>query len=207
MPDAARWSVVVPVKQPAAAKSRLAVDPARRAELAIAIALDTVEAALAAAGVGLVLVVTGAQAEPFSALGAAVVSDEPAAGLNAALRHGLRSAAGHRPGTPLAALAADLAALRPAELAAALGAVPPGQAGFVPDAGGTGTTLLAARSGVPLVPRFGAGSAARHAAAGARSLAEWAGPGLRRDVDTLADLAAAANLGLGRRAAALLAPA
>jgi 2-phospho-L-lactate/phosphoenolpyruvate guanylyltransferase len=67
---------------------------------------------------------------------------------------------------------------------------------FVADAAGTGTTLVAAPPGVDLDPRFGDRSAARHAAAGARPLVgDW--PTLRRDVDTVDDLAAAAELGLG----------
>ncbi|PWR10558.1 2-phospho-L-lactate guanylyltransferase, partial [Micromonospora acroterricola] len=74
----------------------------------------------------------------------------------------------------------------------------------VPDAPGGGTVLLAAPPGVPLDPRFGVGSAAAHAASGALPLTgDW--PSLRRDVDTAADLTAAARLGLGPRTAALLA--
>jgi 2-phospho-L-lactate guanylyltransferase len=73
--------------------------------------------------------------------------------------------------------------------------------GFVPDVPGTGTTLLAAPPGVPLDPRFGPGSAAAHAASGAIRLeGDW--PSLRQDVDTPADLVAAARLGLGPRSAA-----
>src|SRR5919204_619987 len=67
---------------------------------------------------------------------------------------------------------------------------------IVPDASGTGTTLLTAPSGAALNPRFGTGSAAAHAASGAVPLVgPW--PSLRRDVDTAADLRAAAALGLG----------
>jgi 2-phospho-L-lactate guanylyltransferase len=169
-------------------------------------ALDAVTAALAAPPVARLVVVTDdpAVAAAVRALGAAAVPDTPAAGLNAALRHGAahldRSAA-----APVAALAADLPALRPAELAAALAAAGrTGGAGFVPDAAGTGTVLLAAATGAALRPRFGPGSAAAHRAAGVAELAgDW--PALRRDVDTPADLAAAAALGLGRHTAALFA--
>ena len=69
------------------------------------------------------------------------------------------------------------------------------------DAAGTGTVLLAA-AGTALLPAFGAGSARRHAESGARRLdGRW--PSLRRDVDTVADLAEAVRLGLGRHTAAL----
>ena len=96
----------------------------------------------------------------------------------------------------MALLSADLPALRPAELTAALAAAAAHARSFVPDAAGGGTTLLAAAPGVPADPRYGAGSAAAHRASGAVPLTgDW--PSLRRDVDTAADLLAAAALGLG----------
>src|SRR5438045_1314972 len=64
------------------------------------------------------------------------------------------------------------------------------------------TPLLAASPGVPLQPRFGPGSARLHAASGALVLP--AAPSLRHDVDTPADLAAAAPLGLGPRTVRLI---
>ena len=72
---------------------------------------------------------------------------------------------------------------------------------FVTDAAGTGTVLLAAPPGAVLEPCFGAGSAAAHEASGAVPL-NGAWPSLRRDVDTLADLAEAFRLGVGPRTAA-----
>jgi 2-phospho-L-lactate guanylyltransferase len=220
--------LVVPVKRLSTAKSRLrgALPGVPHERLALALALDTVAAAVRCADV---LVVTDdplAGAE-LAALGARVVPDPvgpdaDGAGLNAALAHGadlvpgmFDGAAG--PGGPpgaarsagperrIGALTADLSALRPADLAAALAeaaATPPGRA-FVADAAGTGTTLLLAAPGGPLAPRFGPGSARAHAAGGARPLAGgW--PTLRRDVDTAGDLAAAARLGLGLHTAALV---
>src|SRR5215471_18235004 len=85
------WTVVMPVKVLARAKSRLAVLAGpRRSELALALASDTVSAVLACPEVAHLLVVT---ADPVAgprleALGAAVVPDEPAGGLNVALAHG-----------------------------------------------------------------------------------------------------------------------
>jgi 2-phospho-L-lactate guanylyltransferase len=157
--------------------------------------LDTVEAALAAAPV---LVVTSDEAVAASAreLGAKVLPDTPDAGLNAALAHGAATAGGG----PLAALAGDLPALRGNDLAAVLRSVT--VRGYVRDADGTGTTLLAAPSGVALDPRFGPGSAGAHATSGAVELA--APESVRRDVDSAEDLAAAERLGLGRRTRALL---
>ncbi|MFG2054836.1 2-phospho-L-lactate guanylyltransferase [Micromonospora sp. NPDC048930] len=200
------WTVVVPVKRLGAAKSRLrgALPGVPHEELALALAADTVRAVRGCPAVAEVLVVTDDPrvAAEVTAAGARVVPD-PAGGLNAAFRHGAAVAG---PRAAVVGLTADLPALQPAELAAALRAVPtgpPGVRGFVADAPGTGTVLLAAPVGVALEPRFGVGSAGAHAAGGALPLrGDW--PTLRRDVDTAADLAAAARLGLGPRTAALL---
>jgi 2-phospho-L-lactate guanylyltransferase len=117
----------------------------------------------------------------------------------------LREAADHArrswPGDGIAALVGDLPALRPDELQAALTAAAAHPRSFVPDAPGTGTTLLAVTASVPLDPQFGLDSAARHAS-GAAVL--QAGPGLRHDVDTADDLRAAALLGLGPATAAVV---
>jgi 2-phospho-L-lactate/phosphoenolpyruvate guanylyltransferase len=193
--------VVVPVKRLGLAKSRLyAVGRPRpeHEELALSLALDTVSAALAAPGVARVLVVTDdpAAAAAVTASGAVVLPDEPDAGLNPALAYGATVAARTAPADGVALLSADLPALRPAELDAALALAAGYERAFVPDADGTGTTLLATAPGLPVRPRYGPGSARAHRAAGAVELAgDW--PTLRHDVDTAADLRAAASLGLG----------
>src|SRR6185437_5448262 len=235
MTDSARfsWTVLLPVKVLARAKSRLAVLAGdRRRELALALASDTVSAVLGCPEVARVVVVTSDPvAGPLlAALGAVVVPDEPAGRatghwtrvgleghpgvlgdlgghdlsgvqdlLNAALRHGAAVAARRWPGTGLAALTADLPAVSPAELAAALRAAgaAPGLAAFVPDAAGVGTTLYAVPPGGEFRPLFGGASRARHAAAGAIELDPGAFTGLRRDVDTPDDLREALALGVG----------
>ena len=83
MTDSARfsWTVLLPVKVLARAKSRLAVLAGdRRGELALALAADTVTAVLACPEVARVVVVTSDPvAGPLlAALGAVVVPDEPA---------------------------------------------------------------------------------------------------------------------------------
>jgi 2-phospho-L-lactate/phosphoenolpyruvate guanylyltransferase len=206
---AVSWSVVVPAKRLAVAKTRLrpasAALPGGRgdthAELVLALLADTVAAAVGCPAVVDVVVVTDdpAAAAVVRGRGARTVPDEPDRGLNPALEHGARSVR-----TPaVAALSSDLPALRPAELAAALvAAAERAPRCFVADAQGTGTTLLTA-AGVPLRPRFGPGSAAAHAADGAVRLAgDW--PGLTRDVDTEDDLRAALSLGLGGATAAVI---
>jgi 2-phospho-L-lactate guanylyltransferase len=197
------WSVVVPAKRLAVAKTRLrpltSGAPEPHAALVLALLADTVAAALACPVVDTVVVVTDdpAAAAEVTRLGAGTVADEPDDGLNPALEHGARSARG----PAVAALSSDLPALRPGELAAALTAAERAPRCFVADAHGTGTTLLTA-IGTELRPAFGPESAAAHRAGGAAELTgEW--PGLVRDVDTEADLRSAVRLGVGPRTATL----
>ena len=200
------WSVVVPAKRLAVAKTRLRPltealgDPAAHEALVLALLADTVSAAISGRLVAEVVVVTD---DPTAAalvrrLGARTVADAPDAGLNAALEHG--TAVAREPA--VAALSSDLPALRPEELAAALDAASAVPRAFVADAQGTGTTLLTA-VGVPLRPAFGPGSADAHRSSGAVPLSgDW--PGLLRDVDTEGDLRAALALGAGGHTATLL---
>lgn len=208
MPTTPRWSVVVPVKRPEVAKTRLAdLAGARRADLARAFAADTVAAALACPNVGDVVVVTDdAQiAADVSAVGALVVADEPAAGLNAALRHGADLVRRRNPEGYVAALSADLPALRPRELATTLQAATAHAVSFVGDAGGIGTTLYAVTRAEGFHPRFGGRSRAAHRADGAVELAVPDTPSVRRDVDTAVDLWDAMRLGVGPRTAEVVA--
>ncbi|MFC6017475.1 2-phospho-L-lactate guanylyltransferase [Plantactinospora solaniradicis] len=199
------WTVVVPVKRLESAKSRLrgALGGVPHELLALALAKDTVGAALACAPVRELLVVTDdpEATRVLGRLGARIIGEPPESGLNPAFGRGATLVADGW----VAALTADLPALRPAELAEALRAAEIGPSGvrrFVADAPGTGTVLLTAPPGVPLDPRFGPRSAAAHAASGAVPLTP-AWPTLRRDVDTPADLLAATTLGLGRHTAEL----
>lgn len=207
---------MVPVKPLPVAKTRLrgAADGGVGAltahtRLALALAMDTVAAATAARRVRDVVVISSdpAVAMELGALGARVVAD-PSKGLNGALRHGARLLRERDPDGAVGALQADLPALRPDELDAALDAgVALFGAGadrcFCADEPGQGTTLLVAAPGTELGPRFGRGSAAAHTELGAVALdGNW--PGLRRDVDTSDDLERAAELGVGPRTSAIL---
>lgn len=205
--DAVEWSLVVPVKVLARAKSRLTgVAGADRSELVLAMAADTVAAGLAAAAVAAVLVVTDDPrvGQTASGLGATVLPDPPAAGLNEAVGHGAAYAARRWPARGRAALAGDLPAVRGAELTAALAAAAGLGTAFVRDAAGTGTTLYAAAPGEAFEPRFGDGSAGRHLAGGAAEITAAGLDGLRLDVDTMGDLRRAEALGLGPRTAAVV---
>jgi len=196
------WSVVIPVKVLAQAKSRLAgLAAADREAVALAMAADTVEAALACQAVDDVVVVSDDVAirTEAEALGAEVIADRPKAGLNEALSAGAEHAEARWPGRGLAALTADLPALSATELGAALAAASAVRHAFVADAAGSGTTLYTAMPGAAFVPRFGPQSRMRHRQAGAVELKLPGIPGLRRDVDTLADLHSAASIRLGSR--------
>jgi 2-phospho-L-lactate guanylyltransferase len=200
------WSVVIPVKVLARAKSRLsALADSDREAVALAMAADTVTAAVACPAVADVLVVSDDPAvrTEAQAAGAAVIADSPGAGLNRALAAGAEHAAARWSGRGLAALTADLPALSADELAAALTAAAGLRQAFVADAAGSGTTLYTAIPGTPFRPRFGPGSRMRHRQAGAVELDMPGIPGLKRDVDTLADLRRAEQIGLGARTASV----
>src|SRR5947209_10589199 len=88
-PAAQSWAAVVPVKRLPLAKTRIALPADLRAELALAIAADTVAACRATSAVARIVVVTDDEdaAARLAELGAVVVPDAPDAGLNPALRH------------------------------------------------------------------------------------------------------------------------
>lgn len=203
------WTVVIPVKSPAAGKSRLVpgVTEAARAELARAFALDTIAAALAARSVARVIVVGD---DPDLADGAEFVAEPGADGSDAergllpAVRHGIAHARTDEP-VAVAVLLGDLPALSPDELDAALDVATRHPLAFVRDADGTGTTLATATAGVAFDPQFGPGSAARHAAAGFMELEASRTPGLTRDVDTVDGLETVLHHGVGDHTADVVA--
>jgi 2-phospho-L-lactate guanylyltransferase len=197
------WWVVIPVKRLEKAKSRLALPD--RSMLALAMALDTAAAAARTAEVRRVVVVTDdlLAGRALTALGCTVIGDR-AAGLNEALREGAAWLDRRGGGGGIAALAGDLPALQPDELAGALAQVADGESGVVADHLGTGTTLYAAGAGSRFDPVFGAASLVRFLTAGARAI-DLAVPGLRTDVDTAEDLTRAVRLGVGEHTAAALA--
>jgi len=207
------WSVVIPVKRLPEAKSRLApLVGEHRAALALAFASDTVAAASASPLVAAVFAVTDDEevARQLRGLGARILPEGPggggngsgSGGLNGAVEAGRLHAHADAPNRRVAALTSDLPGLRTADLTNALLAVPEGRA-FVADAPGSGTTLLLSDAAGRLDPRFGPNSRYAHEASGARLL-EGVGQSLRRDVDTVTDLAEVVRLGVGRHTAAAL---
>ncbi|NJQ07558.1 2-phospho-L-lactate guanylyltransferase [Streptomyces lonarensis] len=201
------WAVVMPVKRLGGAKTRLAdaAGEELRPALALAFAEDTLAAVMECAAVSSVTVVTDDEQAraTLSRLGAAVVPDSPRGGLNAAVEHGVIAVRAARPGAAVAvaALNADLPALRAEELARVLDEAAAAPRSFLADAAGTGTTLLAVLPGVDPAPGFGPASRMRHRASGAVELMPSGVESVRQDVDTGEDLLAAIALGVGPRTA------
>jgi 2-phospho-L-lactate guanylyltransferase len=197
-----RYVALVPVKPPALGKSRLVglADDDRQA-LAAAFALDTVAACVAATSIERVLVATDDArfSVDLAGLGAVAIPDGVAMDLNGTLRQSAAEARRRWPELVPVALTADLPAVRAEDLDEALGAVAPGEAAYVADADGLGTTLYTAGYD-GFEPRFGPGSALAHDATGARPITAPL-PRLRRDVDDLGDLDDALVLGVGPRTA------
>lgn len=193
--QAARAHVLIAVKDLRHAKSRLGphLNPDERATLTLAMVRDTVSAALSSDAVDAVTVITPDPlvASAAAGLGAALFPDRGDDDLNALLAAAARTVRSGR----VVALQGDLPCLSGAELTDALTAARQLRRAVVVDHHGTGTAALIAAAG-DLAPLFGADSAKRHIDSGATALnGHW--PGLRLDVDTPDDLAAASALGPG----------
>ena len=193
--------LIIAVKRLAAAKTRLApVFSARtRENVVLAMLVDTLTAATRAGSLRLITVITPDQAAAAAAseLGAEVLADPTPEGhsdpLNNAIAAAERAIAGSF--SNIVVLQGDLPALQAQELSEAIAAARHHRRSFVADRLGTGTSALFA-FGTSLDPQFGPDSAARHRRSGAIELT-GAWPGLRCDVDTPADMAAARRLGVG----------
>lgn len=193
--------LIIAVKRLAAAKTRLApvFSAPTRESVVLAMLVDTLTAAARVSSLDSIAVITPDEAAgaAAAALGAEVLTDPTPTGdpdpLNSAIAAAERSMTARLPN--LVVLQGDLPALQTQELTEAIAAARAHQRSFVADRVGTGTAALCA-FGTALDPRFGTDSAARHRHSGAIELT-GAWPGLRCDVDTPADLAAARRLGVG----------
>jgi 2-phospho-L-lactate/phosphoenolpyruvate guanylyltransferase len=183
--------VAIPVKGFHIAKGRLAtlLDRERRTLLAAQVASRV---AAAAQGAGFdVTVVTGSDDVRAWAFAAGIPwIDEPEGrGLNGAAE--VIAALG----SPWCVIHADLPLLTSADLSEVSSLVEAGRAVLAPSRDG-GTNLLAAPT--PIAFSYGPGSFARHlAAAASASPAVLVSPGLAVEIDTAADLLAAARLPAG----------
>ena len=191
-----RTLVVLPVKSFARAKQRIGdvVPAAERETLAEAMAADVLDALGRVRGLDGIVVVT---AEPraralASEAGAAVVLDDREAGQSAAARLGIDQALAQ--GAERALLVpGDCPAVDPAELEELLTPTADERVVIVPDRHGSGTNALLLSPPAVMVPSFGPGSFARHAATATAAGATVRVAPLRSlglDVDTPDDLAA-----------------
>jgi len=191
-----RTAAVLPVKSFGRAKQRLggAVGQPDRSELAAAMVGDVLAALRAVPRLDAIVVVT---AEPQAAgaareAGAHVVDDPVEAGQSVAAGRGVRAALGL--GAERALLVpGDCPTLDPREVGGLLTAFPQAGVVIVPDRHGSGTNALLLTPPAAIVPAFGPGSFARHAARGAAAGAVVRvaqAPSLALDVDTPGDLAA-----------------
>lgn len=201
------WTVIVPIKELAGAKSRLGLPQAP--DLMYAFAVDTLTAVSATDAVTEILV---ASRDPrvmdlARSLGVRVVDDRDQVGINAAATHAAQQRVG-RGG--IAVMVADLPALTPAAMTLALRLAAAHPTAVLPDADGDGTTMWFASATSPVRPRFGPASRAAHVADGAVDLVDahpqhreglWPA---RCDVDTAAGLERATGVGVGSATLALL---
>ncbi|MER6982932.1 2-phospho-L-lactate guanylyltransferase [Streptomyces carpinensis] len=195
------WTVVLPVKPFAVAKSRLCPwAGSRREELARSFFLDTLSAVLRADGISRVIVVTSDREAVSAAvsMGALAVDDHPRTGLNTAVLKGASYARGLEPESPVAVVAADLPALKSAELSQVLVLARCHSRAVLADHTGRGTTVLTAARAQLLHPAFEGSSRHSHRLTGAHEITSPNFPSVRLDVDTADDLRAAERLGLGR---------
>lgn len=208
--DAGDVALIIAVKRLAAAKTRLApVFSARtRESVVLAMLMDTLTAAGRVRSLGSITVITpdDAAAAAATELGADVLADPTPEGhpdpLNNAIATAERAVGSSF--TNVVVLQGDLPALQTQELNEAIAAARHHRRSFVADRLATGTAALFA-FGSPLAPQFGPDSSARHRSSGAIELT-GAWPGLRCDVDTPTDLAAARRLGVGAATARAIAP-
>ena len=153
--------------------------------------------------------ISGAPGAP-AAPAVPAASDASSAGagrdpLNAAITEGIRVAHELWPLSHVGVLTGDLPALTVADVERTLGAAAGHDRAMVADEEGIGTTTLLVRAGLAVTPLFGPGSRAAHEAAGHHPLDLPASATIRRDVDTVADLAEVLRRGVGVHTSALIA--
>lgn len=203
------WQVIVPVRGGPVGKSRLRSIEGRvladtdRGDLALAMARDTVSAAVAGTR-GRVLVLTGDErVRAMAADCGASIAPDGGRGLNTELAVAVDSVA---PSDGVCVLLGDLPAILPADLEEVLhlagSTSAPGV--VVPDWEESGTTLVALAPGRPgrVGFCFGPDSARRHRQAGLRAAGLHLAR-LRSDVDTSDGWDRAVRLGLGPATTAL----
>lgn len=183
------WNAVVPVKAWRSAKSRLDLPPNSRAAVARSMTLGVLDLLTAHPDIAHVVVVTvdADAAREARVRGATVLAED--LGLNEAVVRGCAWIADHRGDGPTVVVPADLGFLTAPALSSALARLADAGRAHVPDLSGEGTTLLAAPAASAIMPSYGIGSSAAHAAAGFARV-EDVDQVVRADVDRLEDFEA-----------------
>lgn len=193
--------LIIAVKRLAAAKTRLGpvFSTRTRENVVLAMLVDTLTAAAPVSALRSITVITPDEAAAAAAaeFGAEILADPTPDGHGDPLNNAIAAAEHAIAGSfsNIVVLQGDLPALQTQELSEAIAAARHHQRSFVADRLGSGTAALCT-FGTALNPQFGPDSSAQHRRSGAIELTgPW--PGLRCDVDTPADLAAALRLGIG----------
>lgn len=188
--EAPEISLVLPIKDIARAKSRLNLPPTARRQVAMALARHALEVATQCLPAGQIHVVSSDDGvrELAGGLGACVIAD-PGRGLNPAIERGVKDAARRDPRRGVVVLVCDLPEINAEALNAFFRVIDssPGEARYVADRSGSGTTAVFCPAGVTVRMVFGQDSAARFEALGCRQVGD-APRELRSDLDTLDDL-------------------
>lgn len=190
------WCALVPQKALSRAKGRLELPSEGREALAVAMLRDTVAAVRATDGVEHVMVLWDDDADRLSIPPVNGVS-VAGLGLNGSVEQGALVARRRFAHLDVVVVPGDLPALDPLELEVCLARAGEHARAYLPDARGEGTTLLTTTRDLPLLPAYGAGSAAGHAATGSAPLRVAGVESARCDVDDLESLALALDLGCG----------
>ncbi len=197
--------VLVPVKSLHRAKTRLRSSLGTGTEdLAMAMAMDVVAAALDCGSASCVVVVSQDRSvlAESRAAGAQVIVEPPGSDLNTAVRRAAESVRKRSPQSAVLVQPADCPCVTGADFERLVPEVEQtGRLLFVSDVHGVGTTTLAAPAGMALRPRYGDDSRRAHREEGARELSGTRWRRLSLDVDTPNDLERASSIGVGPRTA------
>jgi 2-phospho-L-lactate guanylyltransferase len=190
MTEHADWTVLVPLKRLAEAKSRLDLAAVQRQRVAVAMTRSMLIACRASTRVGRIVAVLQdpEDGDQFASL-VEEIRIEAIPGLNPAIRRAEAALRGREMRGRVAVLPGDLPFVTSVDIDQALALAAGHRRSFVPDRQASGTILLAATEGTALDPHYGPDSAGRHLSTGARMLAVAVGSGLRHDVDVVTDLA------------------
>jgi FO synthase len=196
---------IVLVRSARAGKTRLscALVPAKRTQLVRGMLERVLDAVRAVPAIDRVILVSADDSVDDIASGCEILRDA-GGDLNAAVELGLAHAA--RTHATAIVLAGDLPGVTPVEIERLVAATSANDVVVVPDRRGDGTNALGLKLPAAIAPRFGIASRRAHCEAAVRdrrSVAELDLPGLARDVDTPADLAATYVLPSRREALAL----